>query len=50
MATIAPLSTPMRQPFGILNDSKIRSMQSMKNRQNGMFLLLLLVTLESNCQ
>ncbi|KAK5056784.1 hypothetical protein LTR84_012316 [Exophiala bonariae] len=36
MATIAPLSTPMRQPFGILNDSKIRSMQSVKNRQNAL--------------
>ncbi|ETI24346.1 hypothetical protein G647_03715 [Cladophialophora carrionii CBS 160.54] len=34
MATLAPLSTPARQPFGILNDSKLRSLQSLKNRQN----------------
>ncbi|EXJ60806.1 hypothetical protein A1O7_04959 [Cladophialophora yegresii CBS 114405] len=34
MATLAPLSTPARQPFGILNDSKLRSLQNLKNRQN----------------
>ncbi|KIW68308.1 hypothetical protein, variant [Phialophora macrospora] len=34
MATLAPLATPARQPFGILNDSKLRSLQSLKNRQN----------------
>ncbi|KAL2424340.1 hypothetical protein ABEF95_008966 [Exophiala dermatitidis] len=34
MAALAPISTPARQPFGVLNDSKIRSLQSMKNRQN----------------
>ncbi|KAJ9617035.1 hypothetical protein H2200_000756 [Cladophialophora chaetospira] len=34
MATLAPISTPARQPFGILNDSKLRSLQSVKNRQN----------------
>ncbi|KAL2424359.1 hypothetical protein ABEF95_001039 [Exophiala dermatitidis] len=34
MAALAPLNTPARQPFGVLNDSKIRSLQSMKNRQN----------------
>lgn len=35
MATIAPMATPTRQPFGILNDSKLRHLQSVKNRQNG---------------
>ncbi|KIV87151.1 hypothetical protein, variant [Exophiala sideris] len=34
MAALAPIATPARQPFGILNDSKVRSLQSMKNRQN----------------
>ncbi|KEF51491.1 uncharacterized protein A1O9_12408 [Exophiala aquamarina CBS 119918] len=36
MATLAPVSTAMRQPFGVLNESKIRSMQSLKNRQNAL--------------
>ncbi|KIW29300.1 hypothetical protein, variant [Cladophialophora immunda] len=34
MATLAPITTPARQPFGILNESKLRSLQSVKNRQN----------------
>ncbi|KIV92314.1 hypothetical protein PV10_06766 [Exophiala mesophila] len=34
MATLAPSNTHMRQPFGVLNESKIRSLQSVKNRQN----------------
>ncbi|EXJ91701.1 hypothetical protein A1O3_00251 [Capronia epimyces CBS 606.96] len=34
MAALAPVSTPTRHPFGLLNESKIRSMQSLKNRQN----------------
>ncbi|ETN44711.1 uncharacterized protein HMPREF1541_10381 [Cyphellophora europaea CBS 101466] len=28
------LSTPARQPFGVLNESKLRHLQSVKNRQN----------------
>lgn len=36
MATLAPLSaTPARQPFGVLDSSKLRSIQSIKNCQNG---------------
>jgi hypothetical protein len=36
MVTLAPLSaTPARQPFGILDSSKLRSLQSVKNCQNG---------------
>lgn len=31
MATVA---TPSRQPFGLLNETKLRSLQSVKNRQN----------------
>ncbi|EXJ93582.1 hypothetical protein A1O1_01974 [Capronia coronata CBS 617.96] len=34
MAALSPISTPARQPFGVLNESKLRSMQSLKNRQN----------------
>ncbi|KIW39192.1 uncharacterized protein PV06_08987 [Exophiala oligosperma] len=34
MATLAPIATPARQPFGILSDSKVRSLQNLKNRQN----------------
>ncbi|KAK5259311.1 hypothetical protein LTR20_006149 [Exophiala xenobiotica] len=34
MATLAPLTTPARQPFGVLSDTKVRSLQSLKNRQN----------------
>ncbi|KIX94052.1 uncharacterized protein Z520_10078 [Fonsecaea multimorphosa CBS 102226] len=34
MAALAPITTPARQPFGILNQSKLRSLQSVKNRQN----------------
>jgi hypothetical protein len=38
MAALAPLSaTPARQPFGILDGSKLRSLQSVKNCQNGRF-------------
>lgn len=37
MAALAPLSaTPARQPFGVLDSSKLRSLQSVKNCQNGM--------------
>ena len=36
MAALAPITTSARQPFGVLNESKIRSLQSVKNRQNGM--------------
>ncbi|KAK5941025.1 hypothetical protein PMZ80_006302 [Knufia obscura] len=31
---MATVSTPARQPFGILNESKLRGLQSIKNRQN----------------
>ncbi|KIX09085.1 uncharacterized protein Z518_00163 [Rhinocladiella mackenziei CBS 650.93] len=34
MATLVPMNTPARQPLGFLNESKLRSMQSVKNRQN----------------
>ncbi|KIW92564.1 uncharacterized protein Z519_06411 [Cladophialophora bantiana CBS 173.52] len=34
MAALAPITTPARQPFGIVNESKLRSLQSLKNRQN----------------
>ncbi|KAJ9651086.1 hypothetical protein H2198_009620 [Neophaeococcomyces mojaviensis] len=33
---MATVSTPVRQPFGVLNESKLRSLQSIKNRQNGL--------------
>ncbi|KAH0840542.1 hypothetical protein FOPE_05844 [Fonsecaea pedrosoi] len=36
MAAVAPMATPARQPFGILNESKLRSLQSVKNRQNAL--------------
>jgi hypothetical protein len=36
MAALAPLSaTPARHPFSFLDGSKLRSLQSVKNRQNG---------------
>ena len=36
MATLAPYSaTPVRKPFGVLDGSKLRSLQSIKNCQNG---------------
>ena len=34
MATVVP--APARQPFGVLDSSKLRGLQSVKNRQNGM--------------
>lgn len=34
---MATLATSVRQPFGVLDDTKIRHLQSLKNRQNGMF-------------
>ncbi|KIW53885.1 hypothetical protein, variant [Exophiala xenobiotica] len=34
MATLVPFTTPARQPFGVLSDTKVRSLQSLKNRQN----------------
>ncbi|KAK4912680.1 hypothetical protein LTR66_017265, partial [Elasticomyces elasticus] len=30
------VQTPARQPFGVLGESKLRNLQSIKNRQNGM--------------
>lgn len=32
---MATISTPIRRPFGVLDDSKLRNLQSIKNRQNG---------------
>lgn len=32
---MATVSTPARQPFGVLGESKLRNLQSIKNRQNG---------------
>ncbi|RMZ87654.1 hypothetical protein DV736_g5115, partial [Chaetothyriales sp. CBS 134916] len=36
MTTLAPLSTPTRQPFGVITDNKLRQLQSIKNRQNAL--------------
>ncbi|RMD40927.1 hypothetical protein DV735_g4201, partial [Chaetothyriales sp. CBS 134920] len=36
MATLAPLSTPTRRPFGLVTDNQLRQLQSIKNRQNAL--------------
>ncbi|KAK5071916.1 hypothetical protein LTR64_004306 [Lithohypha guttulata] len=33
---MATVSTPVRQPFGIVNETKLRNLQSIKNRQNAL--------------
>lgn len=33
---MATVSTPVRQPFGVLNQSKLRNLESIKNRQNAL--------------
>ncbi|OJD15995.1 hypothetical protein AJ78_03787 [Emergomyces pasteurianus Ep9510] len=35
MALTQPISPPSRQPFGIIDPSRLRSLQSAKNQQNG---------------